>query len=105
MPAERVESLAAAVEEDRIVRLRDQRSFETGIVVTNDSDLLLPIQMVTSLFGKPIGLLNPQEHPSRALLPHVAFIKQIRPGVLAKSQFPVTLTDKQGSFSKPVSWQ
>ena len=78
--------------------------YEIGIVVTNDSDLLLPIQMVSQLFKKPIGLLNPQKYPSKALLPHVAFVKQIRAGVLAKSQFPPRLTDQQGIFSKPATW-
>ncbi len=78
--------------------------YEIAVVVSNDSDLLMPIQVVTREFKKPVGLLNPQKNPSHALLPHVAFIKQIRPGVLAKSQFPQTLTDKRGSFSKPASW-
>ena len=78
--------------------------YEIAVVVSNDSDLLMPIQVVTSEFKKPVGLLNPQKNPSHALLPHIAFIKQIRPGVLAKSQFPKTLTDKRGSFSKPASW-
>ena len=78
--------------------------YEIAVVVSNDSDLLMPIQVVPREFKKPVGLLNPQKNPSHALLPHVAFIKQIRPGVLAKSQFPKTLTDQRGSFSKPASW-
>jgi uncharacterized LabA/DUF88 family protein len=78
--------------------------YEIAVIVSNDSDLLMPVQVVTREFKKPVGLLNPQKNPSRALLPHVAFIKQIRPGVLAKSQFPKTLTDSRGSFSKPASW-
>ena len=78
--------------------------YEIAIVVSNDSDLLLPIQVVTHQLGKPVGLFNPQKHPSRVLLPHIAFVKQIRPGVLAKSQFPPVLTDSRGSFSKPASW-
>ena len=81
-----------------------QDTYEIAIIVSNDSDLLAPIQVVTGQLKKPVGLLNPQKHPSRALLPHVKFIKQIRSGVLARSQFPVTLTDARGSFSKPASW-
>ena len=79
-------------------------NYEMAIVVSNDSDLLLPIQVVTRQLGKPVGLLNPQQHPSRALLPHAAFVKKIRAGVLARSQFPVSLTDSRGSFSKPPTW-
>jgi hypothetical protein len=78
--------------------------YEIAIIISNDSDLLLPIQVVTRHLSKPVGLLNPQKHPSVALLPHVKFVKQIRSGVLAKSQFPTILSDSQGSFSKPVGW-
>lgn len=78
--------------------------YEIAVVVSNDSDLLAPIQVVIGQLKKPVGMLNPQKHPSRALLPHVKFIKQIRSGVLTKSQFPVTLTDARGIFSKPASW-
>ena len=78
--------------------------FEVAVIISNDSDLLMPIQVVTREFKKPVGLLNPQKHVSNALLPHVVFIKHIRQGVLAKSQFPLTLTDKRGVFSKPASW-
>ena len=60
-------------------------------------DVMMPLK-------KTVGLLNPQKHPCRALLPHVKFIKQIRLGVLAKSQFPLTLTDARGRFSKPAAW-
>ncbi len=79
-------------------------TFEIAVIVSNDSDLLEPIRVVTNRFKKPVGLINPQKNPSKTLLPHVAFIKQIRAGVLAKSQFPITLTDARGAFSKPPSW-
>jgi len=78
--------------------------YEIAVIVSNDSDLLAPIQVVTGQLKKPVGMLNPQKHPSRALLSHVKFVKQIRSGVLAKSQFQVTLTDARGRFSKPASW-
>ncbi len=78
--------------------------YEIAVIVSNDSDLLSPIQVVTGQLKKPVGMLNPQKHPSRALLPHVKFVKQIRSGVLAKSQFPLTLTDARGRFSKPAAW-
>ncbi len=81
-----------------------QNDYEIAIIVSNDSDLLAPIQVVTKQMGKPVGMLNPQKNPSVALLPHVNFIKQIRAGVLSKSQFSPTLTDSRGSFSKPESW-
>jgi hypothetical protein len=35
--------------------------YEIAVVVSNDSDLLMPIQVVTHEFKKPVGLLNPQK--------------------------------------------
>lgn len=78
--------------------------FDIAVVVTNDSDLLAPIKIVREDLGRKVGILNPQSHPSRALLPHIDFIKQIRSGVLAASQFPPQLTDAKGVFTKPQSW-
>lgn len=81
-----------------------RNDYELAVVVSNDSDLLLPIHVVTEEFGKPVGLLNPQKNPSVALLPHVMFVKNIRKHVLENSQFPSVLTDSNGKFSKPDTW-
>ncbi len=78
--------------------------FDVGVVVSNDSDLLEPIRIVQGQLGKKVGILNPHPNPSRALLPHIDFIKQIRPGVLRASQFPATLSDGTGTFTKPPVW-
>jgi uncharacterized LabA/DUF88 family protein len=78
--------------------------FELAVIISNDSDLLEPIKVVIGEFKKDVGLINPQKHPSYALRPHVKFIKQIRQGVLSKSQFPLTLEDDKGRFTKPSSW-
>ena len=81
-----------------------QNDYELAVVVSNDSDLLMPIRVVTEQFGKPVGLLNPQKNPSVALLPHVMFVKNIRKNVLKKSLFPPVLEDRRGKFSKPEIW-
>lgn len=78
--------------------------FDIAVVVSNDSDLLGPIKIVRNELGKKVGVLNPQKHPSRAILPHIDFIKQIRGGALSAALFPDVLTDAKGSFSKPKSW-
>ncbi len=78
--------------------------FDTAVVVSNDSDLLEPIKIVRQELKKRVGILNPHRVPSRALLPHIDFIKQIRRGVLQASQFPQTLTDFHGTFTKPATW-
>jgi hypothetical protein len=78
--------------------------FEVAVVVSNGSDLLEPIKIVREQLGKQVGILNPQKHPSRALLPHIDFIKQIRGGVLRAAQLPVTLIDATGAFTEPAAW-
>jgi hypothetical protein len=78
--------------------------FEVGVVITNDSDLLEPIRIVREQLGKKVGILNPHPKPSRALLQHIDFIKQIRPGVLGAAQFPSTMSDANGTFTKPAAW-
>ncbi|MBU0510200.1 MAG: NYN domain-containing protein [Chloroflexi bacterium] len=81
-----------------------RNDYELAVVVSNDSDLLLPIRMVIEEFGKPVGLLNPQKNLSVVLLPHVMFVKNIRKNILKNSQFPPILADNNGRFSKPNTW-
>jgi hypothetical protein len=83
-----------------------RNDYECAVVVSNDSDLLRPIQMVIHDLGKTVGVLAPTQnkHPSRSLTANATFIKHVRPQVLAASQFPPTLKDKQGVFGKPKGW-
>jgi len=83
-----------------------KNDYECAVVVSNDSDLLRPIQIAIRDLGKIVGVLAPtrNKHPSRSLAANATFIKHVRPHVLAASQFPPTLTDANGSFSKPSTW-
>ncbi len=78
--------------------------FEVAVVVSNDSDLVEPIRIVKEELHKKVGVLNPHQHPSRALTTHATFLKQIRAGVLAVSQFADELHDGHGRFRKPEGW-
>ncbi|MBE7533949.1 MAG: NYN domain-containing protein [Chloroflexi bacterium] len=81
-----------------------KNAYDVAVIVSNDSDLLLPIQFAKKELGKKIGILNPQKHPSKVLIANADFVKNIRKGVLSKSLFPTSLTDSQGTFTKPVAW-
>ena len=83
-----------------------KNDYECAVVISNDSDLLRPIQMSIRDLGKKVGVLAPTQnrHPSRSLAANATFIKHIRPQVLAASQFPETLTDHHGTFRKPKDW-
>jgi hypothetical protein len=75
-----------------------------AVVISNDSDLKLPIEVAQNELGLSVGVINP--HPpsnrSRALQP--TFFKQIRTSTLAKCQFPPELADAGGTFRKPADW-
>ena len=81
-----------------------KNAYDVAVIVSNDSDLLLPIQFVKKELGKKIGILNPQKHPSKVLIANADFVKNIRKGALSKSLFPTSLRDSQGTFTKPTTW-
>lgn len=79
--------------------------YEVAIVITNDSDLLEPIKIVRRELGMVVGVINP--HPGRTskqLAREASFVKQIRKGVLAASQFSPVLRDAKGEIRKPTRW-
>lgn len=78
--------------------------FEAAAIITNDSDLTLPIRLVRAKFGADVGVLNPHPNTSHALRLVASFYRPIRAGALAQSQFPPTLTDAHGTITKPASW-
>jgi hypothetical protein len=82
-----------------------RRKYEAAVVLSNDSDLLLPIEIVTQELGLPVGLLNPHERFSVELSRVATFKKKIRTGVLRDSQFPDAVVDKGGKeIHKPADW-
>jgi hypothetical protein len=79
--------------------------YEVAVVLSNDSDLALPIQIVTRELHLPVGLLNPHPRFSVELSKVAAFKRRIREGPLRDSQLPATLTDASGKeIRKPVVW-
>jgi uncharacterized LabA/DUF88 family protein len=78
--------------------------YELAVVISNDSDLLLPITAVRRRFGLAVGVLNPQKKPSVVLQREANFFRPIRQGPLSASQFPTILTDARGSFTRPSGW-
>lgn len=81
-----------------------QGDYEVAVIVSNDSDLLLPIQIARNTLGRMVGVLNPQKKTSRALLRAATFYKPVRAGLLIASQFPGTLQDSHGIITKPADW-
>lgn len=82
-----------------------QSNMEAAIIISNDSDLVTPIQLLRNHFKIPVGIFNPNaRNPSSALQNAATFFKTIREPVIQTSQFTATITDKKGTFYKPTDW-
>jgi hypothetical protein len=75
---------------------------DIALLVSNDAGLAEPVKITRAKFGLRIWLPLPcRSQPSTVLRAHADAVRPIRKGALAASQFPVTLTDATGTFSKP----
>jgi uncharacterized LabA/DUF88 family protein len=81
-----------------------RKDYEVAVLISNDSDLLEPVKLIKNELGLKVGIINPHQKNSRVLHSQATFVKQIRTGVLAVSQFPPTMTDANGIFHKPPTW-
>ncbi len=84
---------------------RREQIFEGAVVISNDSDLVMPISVVTREIGLPVTVISPYERNSIQLKEVASDIKHIRKGLLGASQFPEKLTDQTGEFCIPDKWK
>jgi uncharacterized LabA/DUF88 family protein len=77
-----------------LLREAYNKKFEVAVLITNDSNLAEPVRIVAQELGLPVGILNPHQFHSRELRQYATFLKWIRHGDLATSQFPRTITDR-----------
>lgn len=77
--------------------------FDAAVVISDDSDLAEPIRIVRHKFGRHVTVLSPRGQ-SRELSNAATRFRRIREDALRGSQFPSTLTDANGTFTKPASW-
>jgi hypothetical protein len=87
------------------------RDFETALVVSNDSDLVVPLQEARRRYGVKIGIscpvLTPRRWPNRELVEASDFnvhLTSKRRRLLRDSQFPDELSDESGVFRKSEGW-
>lgn len=82
--------------------------YEEAIVISNDADLILPIEMVTRKFGKKVHVVNPHRSrtPNRKLISvATTYQSPITDSMLASCQFAPTLVNANGTqITKPASW-
>ena len=82
-----------------------QGNFDVAAVLSNDSDLVEPIRIVTQVLRKPVGLLSPVNNPNPELSRASRFIRRLSVSDLAASQFPDPLARPgQPDLAKPTTW-
>ena len=78
---------------------------DLALVISNDSDLAEPIRIARQEFGLRVGLGLPVSGTESITLVNVVdFWRRIRLGQLKASQFPDSMSDAAGTFSKPATW-
>ena len=78
--------------------------YDLAVVITNDSDLRLPVEKVCTRLGKVIGVYDPSRERSFELNRAATWYRRLREGPLKASLFPPTLSDHQGTITKPAGW-
>lgn len=77
--------------------------YETAEIISGDSDLAEPVNVIRNDFGKTILVLSPRPN-AKGLQRAATRFKVIDPKILALSQFPDSMTDIHGTFTKPAVW-
>jgi uncharacterized LabA/DUF88 family protein len=77
---------------------------DIAVVISNDSDLRVPIRIAEQELGVRVGVINPHPPEYRSRVLRGTFFKQLRSSVLDDCQLPETLTDGRGTIHKPVGW-
>lgn len=80
--------------------------YDVAVLISNDSDLMEAVRIVRREMNRSVGVIYPSAtgKPSRSLVQHASFVKQIRTGLLSICQFPTEMTDSHGKFMRPKGW-
>lgn len=96
-----------------LIRDAFQNRFTEAMVLSNDTDLIEPIRIVTQELGKRVGLIAPRRArahqapiPSPSLRQVASFILYLDDAHLAAAQFPPSIPRPGGAAPvvKPPSW-
>ena len=79
---------------------------EQAVVVSNDADFAGAIRFVRDGLGMRVVAVNPARHnqSTRNLVDSATYMKRLWKSHLKRSQFPDTLTDQNGTITKPPGW-
>lgn len=80
--------------------------YEQAVVISNDADFAAAMRYVKDDLGLRVVLVNPdrRRHSPNQLANAATYAKRLWKSHLRRSQFPTTLTDQTGNFTKPKEW-
>jgi uncharacterized LabA/DUF88 family protein len=83
---------------------RYEGDYDAAVIVSNDSDLLLPIEMIRARLNLEVGVINPYKDARPSLQQAADFYRTCSEGALNACHFPPVLQDAHGEITKPDSW-
>ncbi len=87
-----------------LVRDAFTRAFDLAAVLTNDTDLVEPVRIVTQELGLPVTLLSPSSQPAASLTKVATSMRHVRP-YIGPCQMPDLVTLPNGrTVTKPAGW-
>lgn len=92
-----------------------ENDYEKAAVISNDSDLALPIRMVRDRLNLPVIAVNPNLRPNKRthdprkrtadkLRDAATDLRWLRESTLKQCQFPLKLQDNKGIITQPSTW-
>ena len=81
-----------------------ENKYKGAVIVSNDSDLFTPMDIIKTKYGKKLFLISPYKKKSAKLCQIADYKTCIKTVHLKNSQFPEKLRDERGEFKKPPSW-
>ena len=87
-----------------LVRDAFMSEFDEAAIITNDTDLVEAVRIVTQQVGLPVTLLSPVNKPAQSLVDVVSHVRHIAPYVgPCMLPDPVTLPNGK-TMAKPLGW-
>lgn len=87
-----------------LVRDAFRGEFDHAAVITNDTDLVEPIRIVTQELGLPVTLLSPTGKPATSLVAVASHVRHVQPYIgPCQLPSPIPVTGKS-PIMKPSTW-
>ena len=85
-----------------LVRDSFKNEFDVAAILSNDTDLVEPVRILTQELGKTVGILSPVARPAASLARVAKFVRHIRADHLKAAQLPDPIPGS--TIARPPTW-